>query len=191
MIEQKTLQDILRYDPETGKMFWRFRHRDMFETNQQFKTWNTRYSEKEAFTAGDGKGYRQGAIFGNVCLAHRVVWTLLHGEIPPGMQIDHINGVKSDNRASNLRLATPAQNMYNVGKRAHNTSGVKGVTWSKSAKKWQAQISVSGKTQVIGYFGDVSAAQAAYLSASSSMHGDFSHHNMQCETLPVHVEVEP
>lgn len=43
-------------------------------------------------------------------LAHRLVWAAFNGPIPPGMQINHKNGIKQDNRLSNLEVCTPSQN---------------------------------------------------------------------------------
>lgn len=54
-------------------------------------------------------------------LAHRLIWERVHGPIPKGMQINHINGIKSDNRIANLELATPSRNSkhaYEIGLRS-------------------------------------------------------------------------
>ena len=63
----------------------------------------------------------------------------------PKRGLDHANGDGLDNRWCNLRLATYGQNSANAGKRSNNTSGRKGVTWSKRAGKWEAQIQVAGR----------------------------------------------
>lgn len=106
------------------------------------------------------------------CKVHRLIWEAVHGTIPKGFEIDHINGVKSDNRISNLRLVTHAQNMQNR-KRAHKnnvSSKVKGVYFCKQTKKWRAMISVSGKKMHIGRFGSLMAAKIAYAEAAGRLH---------------------
>lgn len=105
--------------------------------------------------------------------AHRWAWKLMTGEWPAG-QIDHINGVRDDNRWSNLRLATPAQNAQNCGKRAENKSGFKGVSWDKTAEKWVAQISINGKSKRIGRFKTPEEAHAAYVAAAKALYGEFA-----------------
>ncbi|MCH6546434.1 MAG: HNH endonuclease, partial [Deltaproteobacteria bacterium] len=67
-------------------------------------------------------------------LVHRTVFYLSHGYLPE--QIDHINGIRSDNRIDNLRGANDCTNAYNRGLQSNNTSGVKGVCWYKSRDKW-------------------------------------------------------
>jgi hypothetical protein len=82
----------------------------------------------------------------------------MHREImktPRDMQTDHINGNKLDNRRSNLRICTSAQNRANKGKQSNNTAGYKGICWSKAAKKWQAQITVNKKTIYLGLFVEI------------------------------------
>lgn len=93
--------------------------------------------------------------------------------IPPGMVVDHINGNKIDNRLCNLRIATTSQNTWNAGKRKRNTSGYKGVTWSKSSNKWQAQMGFHGKKVFLGLFHTAEEASAAYCTAAIRLHGEF------------------
>lgn len=62
------------------------------------------------------------------------------GDIPDGMVVDHINGDKSDNRRSNLRIVTPHQNAFNNGISRANTSGMTGVYYRKDRGKWKAGI---------------------------------------------------
>ena len=78
---------------------------------------------------------------------HRLV-----NNTPPGMQTDHINGDKLDNRSSNLRTVTPTANGRNRDKNKNNTSGYKGITWVKSRKKWLAHIKVNYKLVNLGRF---------------------------------------
>jgi hypothetical protein len=95
---------------------------------------------------------------------------------PNGLQVDHINGNKLDNRKCNLRLATNSQNHCNRGKQANNTSGYKGVSWHKQANKWNARIVLLGRKISLGLYNDPKDASEAYLTASKIYHGEFSFH---------------
>lgn len=99
---------------------------------------------------------------------HRVISGAGHG-----LEVDHINGNGLDNRRSNLRVATHQQNLQNQRISKTNNTGFKGVSWHKTARKWRARITVSGKETHLGFFPSLEAAHAAYAIASSRMHGDF------------------
>lgn len=94
------------------------------------------------------------------------------GEVS-GMDVDHLDGNGLNNRRANLRHATRSQNMHNQRISASNTSGYKGVVWSKAAQKWQAQIKINRKCKVIGYFVRVEDAADAYATASAALHKGF------------------
>lgn len=95
----------------------------------------------------------------------------------PGMVVDHINGDTFDNRRSNLRFATVAQNAANSKLPKNNTSGFRGVYWFKPAKLWSAQIRANGKNQHLGYFKTVEAGARAYDEAAKRLHGNFARLN--------------
>lgn len=100
---------------------------------------------------------------------HRVV-----AKTPKGKLTDHINGDKLDNRSSNLRHCTNSQNQANRLASRINTSGSKGVTWNKSARKWQAQIMVRSKPLYLGVYEDALIAAAVYQDAARKHFGDFA-----------------
>lgn len=163
MITPKEMRKLLRYERETGKLFWLERPREMFPDERAWKIWNTRYAGKEAFTADNGNGYRRGAVFDKMYRAHRVIWAIHTGAWPDD-HIDHINGVRDDNRIDNLRAVSHAENQKNCRGRKDNTSGVMGVHWYKRRGAWQAYIKVAGKNKHLGYFKskeDAIAARAA------------------------------
>lgn len=160
------LHKRLRYDPNSGKLFWT-------SCEDMPKNWNRRYAEKEAFTS-QVNGYRNGKILGATILAHRVIWTMHYGKWPLGY-IDHINGEKSDNRICNLRDVTHQENHRNMPIRSDNTSGVTGVHWNKVHKKWQARIKIGGRYKHIGFFAYFSDAANA-RSQSSRQHGFTDRH---------------
>lgn len=151
------LRKLLRYEPDTGKLFWKERPVDMFKTIKSANSWNTRYSGKEALAADNGHGYLKGSIFRKTTKAHRVAWAMYHGEWPNG-DIDHINGIKDDNRIENLRDVNALENLKNRALFSNNTSGYNGVYWCKSMRKWQAYININGERKRLGYFDSIENA---------------------------------
>jgi hypothetical protein len=106
---------------------------------------------------------------------HRVIMERMLGHpIPAGIEVDHINRNGFDCRRENLRLATRAQNAVNRRKQSNNKSGYKGVSWSKSANKWVAQIAFERQRQILGYFDTPEAAFEAYCKASDNLHKEFA-----------------
>lgn len=101
----------------------------------------------------------------------------MHREIlrtPDGFDSDHRDGDGLNNTKANLRIALRAENTRNRRLSISNTSGVKGVYWNKSRKKWQATITLDGKAFFLGRFSDAGDAALAYMLASVDMHGEFS-----------------
>lgn len=94
-----------------------------------------------------------------------------------GMEVDHINGNKLDNRKENLRLATRSQNGHNMPLHKRNTSGFKGVTFWKRDNNWKSQITVDGKNLHIGYFEDPKDAAKAYDKSAREHFGEFARLN--------------
>jgi hypothetical protein len=115
-------------------------------------------------------GYRCIQLDGREYRAHRLVWLYVNGTWPNG-QLDHINGIKDDNRICNLREATTAQNQQNLRRpRSDNTSGYLGVTWDKRRGKWRAQIGTNGAIRHRGYFTTPEDAHQAYVQAKRELH---------------------
>lgn len=160
------LRQLLRYEPETGKLFWKPRPMWMFSDSKRRSAlhncnhWNSTFSGKRAMTNQIQDGRHQGTIFGRQLLASRVVWAIMNGSWPIG-QIDHENRDTSDDRISNLRDLTPSQNCKNRSMRADNSSGVTGVSISNRRRKWQARINIGRKRVTIGYFDCIAAAACA------------------------------
>lgn len=166
------LRKILRYDPETGKLFWLPRPDVDFSALNVARAWNSRWDGKEAFTGLNDAGYHRGSIGGLFLRVHRVAWAMQTGAWPDG-EIDHKDTDRSNNRWDNLRAASRAENQRNTGLRSNNSSGVKGIRWKPEKDKWQARIRVDGRERHLGHFDDVGAAAAAYRAASVAVHGDF------------------
>lgn len=154
------LRELLTYDPETGKLFWRARNLSHFDNPSRGRSWNTRHANKEAFTVGE-QGYRRGMVFRRMYLAHIAAWAIIHSEWPDG-QVDHINGVRDDNRLANLRVVSRSDNCRNAKRRSTNTSGVNGV--AKQGKRWRAYI-----VEHLGLFDTIEEAAAARKEAEQRL----------------------
>lgn len=177
-ISVELLRQLLRYEPETGKLYWRARTESMFCDKKHTAAhnaakWNARYSGKEAFTAFLD-GYKRGAVFTRHYRAHRIIWTMVHGNWPDD-EIDHINGNRADNRISNLRSVGRVCNSQNAKRSSANTSGVTGVRWCKNRCKWEVQIMVNGRKVNLGRFVNKADAIAVRKSAERQ-HGFHANH---------------
>lgn len=119
----------------------------------------------------DHRGYHVLSCNSRQDYAHRIVWFLATGRLV--RELDHINGVKSDNRPENLRDATRSQNNLNPNNvlMGHNTSSHRGVDWNKASKKWRARLEVGGKSKSLGYFETIEEAIAARRRAESELAG--------------------
>lgn len=160
------VRKFLLYDPETGIFTWKARG----DGGRNTKSWNTRYAGRSADKPRLKDGYRQILIMSKNYLAHRVAWAYLNGAWPVDL-IDHINGVRDDNRGSNLREASDRLNNENIRKkRKDNKSGYLGVHFDRKANKFMAQVRHNRVAHVVGYFEDPKIAHEAYLSAKRKMH---------------------
>ena len=122
--------------------------------------WSARKSRKTVYAV-----CRQG---GREFSMHRILIGAVVGE-----EVDHRDLDGLNNRRRNLRKATTEQNQRNVGLRADNKSGVKGVSWNAKDKIWKASIKVGGKQKYLGSFKEKAKAADAYATASAKLHGEF------------------
>lgn len=149
------LRKLLRYEPDTGKLFWRERTPDMFADSGYGGSdgccarWNSKHALSEAFTSKDSSGYFRGRVFGVGYTASRVIWAI-HTGVAPVLHIDHINGIRTDNRFANLREVSAHENTKNAKKRCDNKSGYSGVTMQGGS--WIAQIGGGKTRKYIGSF---------------------------------------
>ena len=121
-----------------------------------------------------GGGYYYLKVSGKMKNWHRIVYEHFNGPIPKGLQVDHFNNIKTDNRISNLQLLSGPDNTRSRLKHKNNTSGHPGVIFKKANKKWQAQIKINGKQKYLGIFDDKLEAAEAYLKAKMKYHGSDS-----------------
>jgi hypothetical protein len=155
MISADELRQLVKYDRDTG----------LFQRGG--KVIGTR----------NKTGYVVFSLKSTLYYAHRLAWLYETGEMPS--QIDHVNGIKNDNRMDNLRLATHAENMRNRVVRPQSTSGRKGVRLHKTSGLWFASIVVDRKVISLGYHRDKEDAASAYDQAAIELHGDFARTNAE------------
>lgn len=151
------LREVLGYDPLTGLFTWRQ---------------SLRGPRSAGRLAGcvDRKGYIVICIDGVSCMAHRLAFLYMTGEWPDAL-VDHVDGVKGNNRWANLRASDSVLNAQNRRKpRSGNTAGALGVSWHKRRRRFRAEITVSGRCHWLGWFKDREEAAAAYLSAKRRLH---------------------
>lgn len=110
-------------------------------------------------------GYCYRKFKGRMVGYHRIMWVLVHGDIPNGLDIDHIDGNRLNNDISNLRLVTRRQNCHNMKK--HRKGKLVGCTYVKDKSKWRANIWINSKVKFIGYFNTEQEAHEAYKAALS------------------------
>jgi hypothetical protein len=146
---------ILSYNPETGEWI--------------------RLTSKGMAKAGEragrvaGGGYLQIGVAGRRYMAQRLAFLWMTGNWPEG-DVDHANGIKLDNRWSNLRQCTRSLNVANSPRRSDNLSGYKGVRLHQGSRKWQARINQIS----LGIFDTPEEAYAAYCAAAHAAFGEFA-----------------
>lgn len=120
------------------------------------------------------KGYIAITVRGKKFLAHRLAWFFVFREWPEH-QIDHVNGVKSDNRIVNLREASASDNQCNRPAQRNNQAGVKGLYFETRRGKWRVRVSRERKEHHVGYFATKEEAYEAWKQAAGNLHGEFFH----------------
>lgn len=162
-LTQSTLKDLLDYDPETGDFTWLKRGQGRSVGSIAGHQWVDR----------SGIKYINICVQRQRCRAHRLAWLWVYG-VWPDKYVDHIDGDGSNNRISNLRLATASENLANSKRPKNNTSGAKGVSFDQASQKYVAKISVNCKRLHLGSFDTVSEAAEAYAKAAKGYYGEFA-----------------
>jgi len=160
-LTQKTVRELFYYNPNTGIL-----------TNKIQRG----SRGKVGIAAGSINmcGYLKLSINGKFYQNHRIIYLWWHGYTPK--MIDHVDNIKTNNLIDNLRECTISQNGWNSKISSDNTSGVKGVTWHKGVKKWQAQIQFNKKSLYLGVFNNIELAELAVQNKRSEIHGEFCNH---------------
>ena len=133
------------YNPETGLIYSRFKKIISSKQTSGYYTIRIRFNYK---------------IY--VILSHHFAWYCIYGNCDIE-QIDHINGIRIDNRICNLRNVTHQQNQL-------NRTTAKGYSWNKLTKKWRADITINKKPIYLGSFNTEEEAREAYLKAKQQYH---------------------
>lgn len=148
---QWALQKMLEYDPERGTFFSKRLQRIVGSVSRGYLLvslqFNTRY------------------------YGHRLAWIMMHGAIPDGAWIDHINGDKLDNRIANLRICTHLENMHN---RKATAGRILPTGVAKQGSRYRATIRAAKRLLHLGYFSTSGEAQYAYAMAARSKFGRFA-----------------
>lgn len=158
-LSQLYLHELITYNPYNGEVRWKVK-----------KSGNTKAGDIVGRLKADG--YRGITIDRKEYYLHRIIWMFVYGHFPEAV-IDHINGIKNDNRLSNLREATFSQNNQNRGMLSNNTSGFQGICWIESSQKWRASVGVSGRPKYLGLYLTKEAAFEAYLDAIKKIKDSF------------------
>jgi hypothetical protein len=151
-LTRERLQDLYTYNPETGVLTSKRLDRPVGYNNA---------------------GYLVVELNNKHVKIHRIIWMLVHGRWPDPM-LDHINGIKTDNRLCNLREVSAKQNLENSpikkSKSGLPRSGYKGVHFSRKSKNWVAQIGHNKKTFYLGTYKTPEEASEAYTKAAKIFH---------------------
>jgi hypothetical protein len=131
-----TINEYLQYDPETGVIIW-------------IKPTSTKIKNGQVAGSKDAYGYLVIHVQGKNYKAHRLAWYLHYGKWPTN-QIDHINGIRADNKISNLRNVTNQQNQLN--RKGHRDKTYKYYTFHKRFNKWQVRATINNRRKHFGYF---------------------------------------
>ena len=152
-LSQSELKRYIDYDPETGTFTRRIQLNNVMAGTI---LGSERYD-----------GYLCIRILGKSYLAHRLAWFYMHGTWPN--IIDHINGIRNDNRLCNLRDVTTQINILNRPVQINNILGVRGV--KQHGNKFIARISFEGYTHYLGLFDTMHGASEAYEQARKELYG--------------------
>ncbi|EMQ3399759.1 TPA: HNH endonuclease [Yersinia enterocolitica] len=151
------LTSTFSYNPETGALI---------------RIKGSTKSNLAACGSTSANGYMSVRVDGVLYSVHRIIWKMVTGKEP--MHLDHINGIRTDNRISNLREVSRTENNRNIGISPRNTSGYAGVTFVKSSKKWAAQLKINKRQISGGLFINKIDAVLAFNVLAMKFHGEFA-----------------
>ena len=147
MITFEEAKELFTYDRETGVIKWRKR-----ASNRQ---------RGNLVAGSNDHGYIRIRLKGKDYKAHRIAMLLAYGFYGDGLEVDHLNHIRNDNRLANLRFVTSTGNHRNLSRSSNNTTGVTGAAYHKGTRKYRAQIQVEGTQIHLGYFATLKEAAKA------------------------------
>lgn len=167
------LRQLLRYEPETGKLFWKERGVEWFRSTkgrsaeETCRLWNARWAGREALDTDGGAGYFVGTVLYKRAMTHQFVWAIATGEWPH-LDIDHVDGDRKNNRIENLRHIGSVGNGRNRSTRPALSGLPRGVSYHKKyrEKNFRAAVHVGGKQIHLGLFSTAGEAHQAYREAA-------------------------
>lgn len=158
-VTQEQLRELFTLDPDEGVLRYRVKH--------------LRY--KAGLVAGSvgHKGWRSIMVNQRRYQAHHLVWMYVHGRWPTH-ELDHVNGIRDDNRLSNLREADAFQQVMNSARPPTNKSGARNVYFIRKSGKFRVSVRYRGKHVHIGHFSTLQEASVAATDARNRLHGEFA-----------------
>ncbi|EBR8428419.1 HNH endonuclease [Salmonella enterica] len=157
------LREAFSYDPDSGLFTWKERPKSHFSSVKACNQSNSHFAGKIAGSKDPKHGYLRIKLCGKNHKAHRLAWLFMHGCWPEG-EIDHVNGIRDDNRMENLRDVSHKLNMRNRATPITNRHGLPGVSYRNRKKPWFAQImNNDGRNEYLGSFKTPEEASCAYL----------------------------
>jgi len=176
MITQQRLKEVVDYNPETGVFINRIKRGPCYVG--------------KVLGSPDPLGYIHITVDSRSYNAHSLAWLYVYGKFP-SIDIDHVDQIKANNWISNLRLANRTQNCGNVAPTKANMSGLKGVYWRASHKRWIAQIRFEKKNKHLGVFYCKIEAAKAYDKAALEHFGEFAWLNFPDDKEVCSVKISP
>lgn len=155
-----TVQELLNYNPKDGVFTWKVKRNNFV---------------KKGSVAGcaDTCGHIMIRINGVAYMAHMLAWFIQTGEWPE-KEVDHIDRNPANNSWDNLRYATDAENAQNRSIASNNTSGVKGVSYDHSRRKYRGKVTFNGVEYRTKRCDTLAEAEALTVSLRERLHGEFA-----------------
>jgi hypothetical protein len=145
------------FEYKDGKLLWKTSRSNVIAIGQEA---GTQYA----------RGYRRVYFDGKTHGVHRVIWQMFNGDIPDGMQVDHIDGCPENNKIENLRLVTSEENAMN---RIHKGK-IKHVSMCAKNGKYKVSLQAKGRRIFCGYFEDLELADLVAAEARQKYHGIYT-----------------
>lgn len=161
---QELVREWLDYEPKTGVLTWKK------------NSWSKNNKGQPAGHLSV-QGYVRICLLGKNYVAHRLVWTWVHGVDVGAASLDHIDGNRANNAIANLRIANSFQQAQNARCRKHSKSGLKGAFYCPgtcASRPWRSEIQVEKRVIRLGLFATAEEAHAAYAAAAIKYFGEFA-----------------